>query len=127
MLQPENITDADLARFMAIADAASPEPWQWGHTGTKTVEDAIVFVTENVTSTYEATDIADLSCVFVGDPDVSGSTKLVTITGNGPTSRANAEYIAAAQPRNVQCLITEIRRQRNEIARLARLLEKARG
>lgn len=112
------ITSQMLDELQAACDAATPAEWQVGHTGTTTLEEAAQYMAETIAKR----DSADLWMVFVGDPEQE--VICPAYTGNGPTSEANAHYIVAAQPANVSRLITEIRRQRNEINRLTRLLEK---
>ena len=51
--------------------------------------------------------------VWYGDPD---DALIVAVTGNGPTSEANAKHIAWSSPRNVTALIAEVRRLRAKLA-----------
>lgn len=118
MIDPDNITDEALEELTLIAEAATQEEWKFGHTGTDTLEAACAWMEETISKR----DSADLWMVFCGDPD--NETISPAFTGNGPTSEANALYLCAVQPINVYRLITEIKRGRNEIRRLTRLLEK---
>lgn len=118
MIGPNEITNAVLDELTEIAEAATQDEWKWGHTGTDTLEAAVAWMAETISKR----DSPDLWMVFCGDPDNEPITP--AYTGNGPTSEANARYLCAAQPMNVYRLITEIKRGRNEIRRLTRLLEK---
>jgi hypothetical protein len=51
----------------------------------------------------------DLWMVFIGDPNAPDGTICPAYTGNGPTSRANAEYLAAVQPRNMRWICAVLR------------------
>ena len=119
MIGPNEVTDAMLEELTLITEAATQDEWKWGHTGTETLEAACAWMTE----TIGKRDNPDLWMAFCGDPD--GETITTAFTGNGPTSEANARYLVAAQPINVYRLITEIKRGRNEIRRLTRIIEKA--
>jgi hypothetical protein len=118
MIDPTAITDEVLEELTVICEAATQDEWKLGHTGTETLEAAATWMTE----TLSKRDSADVWLVFCGDPD--GENITPAVTGNGPTSEANAVYLCAVQPINVYRLITEIKRGRNEIMRLTRLLEK---
>lgn len=108
------ITPEDLDRLEELARAATQEPWQWGHSGTETAEDAIQYAREVVEKTYLATDRTDLWIVYVGNPDVENGTRIVAYTGNGLTSEANSRYLVAVQPRVVLDLIEQLRRAREQ-------------
>ena len=118
MIGPDEITNDMLDELTVIAEAATQDEWRWGHTGTETLEAACAWLIEAISKR----DDPDLWMAFALDHD--GETVTPAFTGNGPTSEANARYIVAAQPANVVRLITEIKRGRNEIRRLTRLLEK---
>src|SRR4051812_36259361 len=119
MIDPNEITDAVLDELTVIAESATQDEWQFGHTGTADHEAAIVYMADMISKR----DSADLWMVFCGDPDKEPI--VPAYTGNGPTSEANAYYLCAAQPVNVLRLIAEIKRERNEIRRLTRLLDTA--
>lgn len=116
MLEPE-ITDADLDQLTACAEAATQDEWLFGHSGTTTLEEACAWMSEIISHC----DSPDIWGVFCGDPDKPA---IPATTGNGPTSEANARYLAAVQPANVLKLITAMRRDRREIARLSRRRER---
>jgi hypothetical protein len=78
-----------------LARAATLDDWQVGRSGTETIEDAVQWMAD----TIRKRDDPELWMVFIGDHTVENGTLMPAYTGNGPTSRANAEYLAAAQPR----------------------------
>jgi hypothetical protein len=110
------ITDADLAGLADRARAATQEPWQWGHSGTKTHEDAVRYMTDSLMRS----DQTDVHMVFIGDADAPGATRVVCYTGNGPTSEANAAYLACLEPKNIIALCDELRNARHRIKHLMR-------
>lgn len=114
------ISQDDLQMLYDLATNATQEPWQWGHSGTGSHEEAIQYVTEVIGKS----DQTDLWMVFIGDPTVEGDTKIVAYTGNGLTSEANARYLANLSPENVRTLILQIWQHEREIKRLTRLLER---
>jgi hypothetical protein len=110
------ITDGDLAHLEQLALAASQEDWQVGHTATKTLEEAVAWMAETIAKR----DNPDLWMVgfggerkYDGDQEYIDGMMCVSYTGNGPTSEANADYIAACKPANVLALIRELRRWRS--------------
>lgn len=116
MIPKTPITDADLAEMERLALAASQADWQIGHTDTKTHEEAITFLTETIAKR----DSSDLWLVFFGgdrryegDQEYADESLTVAITGNGPTSEANAAYLAACKPATLLLLINELRRWRS--------------
>ena|ERR1051325_4071015 len=113
------ISQDDLQGLYDLANAATQEPWALGHSGTQTHEEAIAYITEVLTKS----DATDLWMVFVGNPTIEGDTKIVAYTGNGPTSEANARYLANLSPENLRTLVLQIWRYEKEIKRLTRLLE----
>jgi hypothetical protein len=110
-----SFSDEQLDEMARLARAATQEPWQWGHSGTETLEDAVQYATEQIEKTYLLTDRTDLWMAFHGDPNVEGGTKIIAFTGNGLTSEANAAYLMAAQPQNLIVLIDELRRARAKL------------
>lgn len=108
------ITDADLAGLADRARAATQETWQWGHSGTETHEDAVKYMTDSLMRS----DTTDVHMVFVGDPETEDATRVVCYTGNGPTSEANAAYLACLEPALVIALCDELRNARHKIKHL---------
>lgn len=117
------ISQDDLQGLYDLANAATQEPWALGHSGTDTHEAAIAYVTDVLTKS----DQADLWMVFIGNPGIEGDTRVVAYTGNGPTSEANARYLANLSPENLRTLVVQIWQYEREIKRLTRLLERANG
>lgn len=113
------ISQDDLQGLYDLANAATQEPWQLGHSGTETLEAAVAYITDALTKS----DQPDLWMVFVGNAEVEGNTKIVAYTGNGPTSEANARFLANLSPENLRTLVMQIWQYEREIKRLTRLLE----
>lgn len=115
-----NITDSDLDFLEQLARAASVGPWSLGLSPTATIAEAVVYMTKSV----EQGDTPQLWMVALGqEPAIEASTEpvpIVAYTGNGPTSEANARYLANVQPQNVLTLIAALRQAWRE-ARAARL------
>ena len=105
------ISDEDLAGLADRARAATQEPWQWGHSATTTLEEAVQYMTD----TLARHDAPDIHMVFVGDPNAEGATRVVAYTGNGPTNEANAAYLACLEPTNVIAICDELRAARHQI------------
>ncbi len=97
-------TPAELDELERLATAATQDLWQFGHSGTETLEDAVAWMTDVISHR----DAPDLWAVFCGDPE--DKPIMPAYTGNGPTSEANAAYLVAVQPRNVLALIAQLRR-----------------
>lgn len=106
------LTDANLVELADRARAATQETWQWGHSGTETHEDAEQYLIDSL----RHSDQTDVQMVFVGDPE--GTTRVVCYTGNGPTSEANAAYLACLEPALVIALCDELRNARHKIKHL---------
>lgn len=102
------LSDSDLEGLEQLARAASQELWSIGASRTETHEEAVAYVTKSIA----ASDVANLWMVFYGDEDP----RVVCYTGNGPTSEANAFYLANVQPRNLLALIEDLRAAYAEIA-----------
>lgn len=73
------------------------------HSGTETLEDAVAWMTEVLSHS----DAPDLWGVFCGNPDDRPA--IPAMTGNGPTSEANARYLVAVQPRTMLKLLIFLR------------------
>lgn len=106
-----HISDADLAGLIDRARAASQEPWQLGHSGTTSLEEAAAYVADTIAKS----DQPNLHMVFVGDSTVEGATRVVAFTGNGPTSEANAFYLACLEPRHIIALCEELQSARQRL------------
>lgn len=122
-MHEELITNEQIAQWRELADAASFADWQVGHTATETHEAAAAFMAESIAKS----DKTDLWMVCFGERDennVINEAITVAYTGNGPTSEANAYYLAACKPQNIYNVLSALLRARSEIARLTYLLEK---
>ncbi len=105
-----------LQHVLDAADNATQEEWVWGHSGTTTRQGAFQYSRDMIERGIDD----DLHGVFV---DRAGVMLCVALTGNGPTSEANARYLNLVEPANIHSLVTELVRTRNEVARLTRLLD----
>lgn len=97
--------DDYLRQLVKCARALPQKEWQWG-TFTRPDGQPI----ETVEHIYEAqnhsaqqSETAELWGVNYG-PDTS----VVAYTGNGPNSRAHAQYLAATQPRNLLWVLDQL-------------------
>lgn len=104
----------DLIRWRTVAESASPDAFQYGPSG----DDGRSFLVE----CYDKGQAGPVHAVWFGDSDDS---LIVAITGNGPTSEANARHIAWSSPRNVIALIAEVRELRSKLAEAKRIAEEA--
>lgn len=105
------ISDDQLSAWMEVAGAASPTALQYGPSrgdGREFILDA-----------YNKGPAGSVHTVWYGDPD---DALIVAVTGNGPTSEANAKHIAWSSPRNVTALIAEVRRLRAKLAEVRELI-----
>lgn len=94
------ITAEDLERFETYAQAASSGIWEVGRSGTETIDAAV----EYMATALRKRTTAELWMIVTGDPLV-----MPAFTGNGPTSEANANYLAVAQPHNLRVLVAFVR------------------
>lgn len=95
----------DLDQIEAAARAASPGPWQLGRHDSETIEEAVEYVAEIVRKGSHP----DIWLAFIGDHTTEGASRVVALTGNGPTSQANADYLATLHPANVLNLVAFLR------------------
>lgn len=97
------MTDEELLK---LAHAATPGGWWHGHSSTKTMEAAKDYSANAIESNPTETD---LWLVGVGSCEEKKRSSITALTGNGPTSRANAEYIAAVSPDVVIALMERVK------------------
>lgn len=97
------LTAEDLDRIERYAQAASSGQWMVGRANTETIEAAVEYM---ATALRKRAD-PELWMVFVGDPN--NEVAVPAYTGNGPTSQANANYLAIAQPHNMLVLVRVLR------------------
>jgi hypothetical protein len=108
---PGLLTDQEIADWYAVAQKAGPhEPWQYGPSPETEPDD----VEKMLRRTYDAGTPGPVHMVHV--PDAGADTcVVVAITGNGPTSEANAKFLAWSQPRNVLLALDELKICRGEV------------
>ena len=114
------MTETDLMELEALCAAATPPPWETSVSPTTTVEEAA----EQAAKHVRAGDGVKLYGVWC--PDHPGTAigedrthpafaVHAALTGNGPTSAPNADFIAAARTA-VPFLLSEVRRLMAELA-----------
>lgn len=111
------LTDDMIDRWLDVACAATPNDWQRG----ASPEDGRAYMLE----TYDKRAAGPVGCVHIDDPERPGESLIVAITGNGPTSEANARHIAYSSPRNVVLVLRELRAARDRIDLLTGQLSEA--
>ncbi len=99
----------DLEKLRQLAQAATKGPWRWTLTK-QSVRDEVL---EYFAAHYDKCQEGPLHGVGIPAPGraIEEECLAVSITGNGPTSEANAQYIAALDPQIVLGLIDEIEKQ----------------
>lgn len=97
------MTTEQLTEIEARLRAATPGPWTWTRTTGRQAS------REFLLGQFEGSDGPDLNGTGVGAPGktVEESCLSTAITGNGPTSEANAIFIANA-PTDIAALIAEV-------------------
>lgn len=89
-----------LLALRKFATAASPGPWEWGGTECTSQEQALEICKGNIEATAKpGTHFCE---VFLGDG------RRTALVGNGPTSIANAAFIAASNPAAILSLLDYI-------------------
>lgn len=112
-VEEATISDDQLSAWLEVAGAASPAALQYGPSrgdGREFILDA-----------YNKGPAGSVHTVWYGDPD---DALIVAVTGNGPTSEANAKHIAWSSPRNVAALLDEVRALRAEARALRAAAEE---
>lgn len=121
---PYHEIDPDyLTQLHALAKAIAAYPWQWGHSNTATIEEAIAYQER---STRHSAD-PDLHLVFFEkEPEPGGDVEasMVCITGNGPTSPEAAQFITAAQPLQTIAIVENYRTMADTLNRLGDMLRE---
>ena len=107
------IHDDQLDRWEEVAREATDATWL--HGTTKEAGDA---ARQYMLDCFNRGDVAGRIALvhFPAPGQPEGESMVVAITGNGPTSMANARHIAYASPHNVRLIIDELRRARAELA-----------
>lgn len=116
------LTDEQLASWLAVAKAAGPhEPWQYGKSQETDPDD----VARSWRETYDKNPPGPIHIVHV--PQGNDEGLYVAITGNGPTSAANAKFIAWCSPDNVATLLEDLCLTRDERDTARRVLAEHRA
>jgi hypothetical protein len=99
-------------KFMAeqreLAEKATERPWWVGHSDTRNLEDAKSYLAEMLDYLPENTDLW-----MVGSGDPNGVALITAMTGNGPTSETNADYVMSAA-NNFPAALNEIEKLQAE-------------
>jgi hypothetical protein len=110
------ITEDDLESIERAANAASQSRW---HTGITPAEREAARQWMIDCFDQGESDRGHMVVIQDGDKPLDDSALCVAFTGNGPTSEANAQFIATASPSNVLLLVEEIRRLRRAVRKAA--------
>lgn len=89
------MTDDDITAALEVCDAASKGEKVWGIIKGETQEEVIPCIVENYTSN-QAVDAHMVAMVVDDATPIETKCLTMAITGNGPTSEANAKYIVAS-------------------------------
>jgi hypothetical protein len=110
-----NMSKSEWDKDREVIEAATEGPWYWFTTGDK----ARTEVVDYLRRAYEANSEATVHgcCVPNGDHPLTEEALFTAVTGNGPTSEANAKFIVCARTRWPAAL-DEIERLRKEIKAL---------
>lgn len=97
-----HLTPEQLADLERLAQAASSEEWQSGKWEHASHSELLAYLSVAI----RGRESTDLHGVWIAKEE---GNRFTAITGNGPTSEANAAYIAAANPATVLQLIGQVR------------------
>jgi len=108
------LSEEQLREIEEQMNSGTPGPWILGHSNTQSLPAAIDWMTKIILHSSNP----DLWCTGVYETDDPDAEFLFTaVTGNGPTSCANADFIANARQDNLALLAT-IRELRARVAEL---------
>ena len=97
------LSEEQLREIEERMNKATPAPWILGHADTQSLSAAIDWMTKIILHSSNP----DLWCTGVYETDDPDAEFLFTaVTGNGPTSCANADFIANARQDNLALLAT---------------------
>jgi hypothetical protein len=107
------LTEQRIAEFKALRAAITPPPWYAEYHDGPDIDDLVAFFRKAA----EYSTRTRLELVMTGQPNEDGicpeGTVTVAMTGNGPTSEANAYFVARA-PEMFDVLLAEVERLRGE-------------
>jgi hypothetical protein len=106
-------TPDQLREWQAVTDAATAGPWTPGHNPPD--REPIAYIAEAYS--YGPPGTMHLVCVPFEDKPMDEEALFTAITGNGPTSEANARFIALARTA-MPLLLAEVARLREREAQL---------
>lgn len=109
------LTEQDIEEMERTVEKATAEPWLKGHNPTS--REPMEYIADAYS--YGPPGLVHLVCVPVDGKPIDDALGFTAITGNGPTSEANAAFIARARS-FVPRAIADLRRLREENERLAR-------
>lgn len=87
------LTRAERERLRALCEAATPGPWHFGRSPDNA--DAVDYFARGYAA-GPPTPVF-LVCVPIGDKPMNDEARFTAITGNGPTSEANALFVSSAR------------------------------
>jgi hypothetical protein len=93
-----------------LADKATERPWWVGHSNTTSLEYAKTYSGKMLDYNPQNTDLW-----MVGSRDPEGVPLITSLTGNGPTSETNADFVMSAA-NHYPAALTEIERLRDLLA-----------
>ena len=102
----------DLKKLRKAAEAATQGDWWLGHSDTKTIKAAKKYFSNLLD--WNPTN-SDLWMVGVGNWKNKNECVITALTGNGPTSEANADFISLSSPQTVLALLDELEAAEEQI------------
>lgn len=105
----------DIDNIRDTVEKASKGKWLWGGTICKTKDKAIKRIKQSIKRTINPTD--KFYEVFLEDG------RVLSITGNGPTSEYNAQFISTFSPENVTIMLDEIEKLYNIVDTANRIID----
>lgn len=120
---PDRLTTEQRAELRRLASEATAGPWMWTESNTTTKAEALEWLREHLSHgddvplsgvgvpEHPKTDLGD-------DPQRPEHMVEACVTGNGPNSSSNAQFIAASDPPTVLALLDEVDDARDEIVDL---------
>jgi hypothetical protein len=108
-----------MAEQRKLAAKATERPWWVGHSNTTSLEEAKTYACKMLDYNPENTDLW-----LVGGGDPEGVPLITSMTGNGPTSETNADFVMSAA-NHYPAALDEIERQQQVNAELLKACKAA--